>query len=235
MHHWPAPSEGASSRRRRPRRPPEDGRRIRLSTAARRQQLIDTARRVFAERGFRGTTTREIASAAGVTEAVIFQHFPHKDLLYEAILEQKAVESVAERWFAEMEAASAAGDDRELLRILYAGLLDQHERDPYYLRLTLYSALEEHPLAGERHAYGTRLYTLIERHITRAQAEGRFRHGPAQVLVRAVLALPVYHVLQERVLKTPWPDIDRQQVVDQGVTFALGGLQSEAAAGEVRS
>ncbi len=209
--------------------------RIRLSTPARRQQLIDTARRVFAERGFRGTTTREIATAAGVTEAVIFHHFPHKDLLYEAILEQKAAESVAERWFADMEAASATGNDSALLRILYAGLLDQHERDPYYLRLTLYSALEEHPLAGERHAFGSRLYTLIERHISSAQAEGRFRRGPTHVLVRAVLALPVYHVLQERVLKTPWPDTDRQQVVDQGVKFALGGLQSEASVEEVHS
>jgi TetR/AcrR family transcriptional regulator len=234
MSHWLASVEGASSRRRKPRRP-ENARRVRLSTAARRQQLIDTARRVFADRGFRGTTTREIATAAGVTEAVIFQHFPHKDLLYEAILEQKAAESVAELWFADMEAASSAGDDPGLLRILYAGLLDQHERDPYYLRLTLYSALEEHPLAGERHAFGTRLYTLIERHIRRAQAEGRFRQGPAHVLVRAVLALPVYHVLQERVLKTPWPGIDRQQVIDQGVKFALGGLQSAASVAEVQS
>jgi TetR/AcrR family transcriptional regulator len=234
MQQWPAPPEGASSRRRSSGRRKTTGK-IRLSTAARRQQLIDTARRVFADRGFRGTTTREIATAAGVTEAVIFQHFPHKDLLYEAILEQKGAESVAERWFADLEAASAAGDDRALLRLLYAGLLDQHERDPYYLRLTLYSALEEHPLAGERHAFGTRLYTLIEQHISGAQAAGRFRPGPAHVLVRAVLALPVYHVLQERVLKTPWPDIDRQQVVDQGVQFALGGLQSEASTGEVQS
>jgi TetR/AcrR family transcriptional regulator len=234
MHQWPAHSQGASSRGGKPERP-QNGRKRRLSTAARRQQLIDTARRVFAERGFRGTTTREIATAAGVTEAVIFQHFPHKDLLYQAILEQKAAESVAERWFAEMEAASADGDDRALLRILYADLLEQHERDPYYLRLTLYSALEEHPLAGERHAFGTRLYTLIERHIRGAQAAGRFRQAPAHLLVRAVLALPVYHVLQERVLKTPWPDIDRQQVVDQGLEFALGGLQAEASAAEVGS
>ena len=65
---------------------------VRLSLARRRRQLIDAARRVFAERGFRGATTRQIAAAAGVTEALIFQHFPDKDALYDAILDQEGSE-----------------------------------------------------------------------------------------------------------------------------------------------
>ena len=43
------------------------------------------ARRVFVEKGFYRTTTRELAEAAGVSEALLFKHFPSKEALYSAI------------------------------------------------------------------------------------------------------------------------------------------------------
>ena len=84
----------------------------------RRQQLIEAAVRVFADRGFRGATTREIAVAAGVTEAVIFPHFPAKDALYAAILEQKCRDGQTDFGIAGMQSAAEAGDDEGVLRIL---------------------------------------------------------------------------------------------------------------------
>lgn len=214
--------------RRRPR-PRVPARRARMATADRRQQLIDTARTVFATRGFRGATTREIAAAAGVTEAVIFQHFADKSALYAAILEQKAVEPSRERWFAALETARASDDDRETLRVLYAGLLQQHRDDPEYLRLTVYASLEEHPAAPRLHARGRRLYDFLESWIADRQRSGRFRQAPAPLLVRAVLALPIYHVLQRQLFKTPWPPIQPADVITEGVRFALAGLCANAA------
>jgi AcrR family transcriptional regulator len=41
---------------------------------------------VFAEKGFHGTTTRELAHAAGVSEALLFKHFPNKEALFSAML-----------------------------------------------------------------------------------------------------------------------------------------------------
>jgi TetR/AcrR family transcriptional regulator len=204
-----------------------------MTTAARRQQLLETARSIFAERGFRGTTTRELARAAGVTEAVIFQHFRDKDALYAAILAQRDSDPDVERWYDELAAASAEADDAALLRTLYRGLLDEHERDPYFLRLMLHAALEQHPLAGRLHGRGTRLYQLLASHIVEGQRAGRFGAGRPAVLVRAVLALPIYHLLQHRVLRTPWPAVARDQLVDDGVRFALAGLRGSRQ--EVRS
>ena len=233
MHHWPSSAEpagratvsGPTARGR------SAGRRVRLSTEARRQQLIDSARRLFAERGFNGTTTREIAAAAGVTEAVIFQHFSDKDSLYAAILAQQAADPEVERLIEALTAAAAAQDDERLLRVLYDGLIDYHDRDPHYLRLTLYSALEHHPLSTRRHAFGMRLYRLLERHVRAGQRAGRFRSGSAATQVRAILAIPIYYVLQNRVLRTPWPAVDRRVAVDDGVCFALGGLRADAPRG----
>lgn len=57
-----------------------------LSSEERRAAIIKAVRRVFAEKGFDGTTTRELAKAAAVSEALMFKHFPNKEALYSAML-----------------------------------------------------------------------------------------------------------------------------------------------------
>src|SRR5438270_1540062 len=56
-----------------------------LSGAERRAAIIKAVRQLFAEKGFDGTTTRELAAAAGVSEALLFKHFPNKEALFEAM------------------------------------------------------------------------------------------------------------------------------------------------------
>jgi AcrR family transcriptional regulator len=58
----------------------------RISGEERRASIISAAKSVFMEKGFHGTTTRELAEAAGVSEALVFKHFPSKEALYSAIL-----------------------------------------------------------------------------------------------------------------------------------------------------
>src|SRR5438105_11547704 len=61
---------------------------IRLDSDERRQAIVETAVPLFARKGFAGTTTRELAEAAGISEALLFRHFPSKHLLYREILQQ---------------------------------------------------------------------------------------------------------------------------------------------------
>jgi AcrR family transcriptional regulator len=190
----------------------------------RRQQLISAAIRVFASRGFRGATTREIALAAGVTEAVIFQHFPDKDALYAAILEHKAEQQLANDWMADLHEHAKTDNAEALLRTLYTGIIRQHERDPDFVRLTMYSALERHPLSRQLLADGVRLYDCLHGFVLRGQKAGWLRPGRPEVLVRAMLALPIYYVLQRQVFGTPWPAASPEDLIETGVTFALAGL-----------
>src|SRR5438128_10465245 len=57
----------------------------RLNSEERRAAIVKAVQRVFAEKGFDGTTTRELAEAAGVSEALLFKHFPNKESLYAAM------------------------------------------------------------------------------------------------------------------------------------------------------
>src|SRR5260221_8455969 len=56
-----------------------------LTGEERRAAIIKAVRQVFAEKGFDGTTTRELAEAAGVSEALLFKHFPNKEALFSAM------------------------------------------------------------------------------------------------------------------------------------------------------
>lgn len=56
-----------------------------LSGDERRAAIIQSVRHLFANQGFKGTRTREVAEAAGVSEALLYRHFPTKDALFEAI------------------------------------------------------------------------------------------------------------------------------------------------------
>jgi AcrR family transcriptional regulator len=59
----------------------------RLTAAERRRDIVDAVRDVFAEKGFDGTTTRDLARAAGVSEALLYRYFPSKQSLYAAMLD----------------------------------------------------------------------------------------------------------------------------------------------------
>src|ERR671910_3542145 len=60
---------------------------FRLSSEQRREGIVKSVRGVFAEKGFDGTTTRELARAANVSEALLYKHFPSKESLYAAMLD----------------------------------------------------------------------------------------------------------------------------------------------------
>lgn len=61
---------------------------VRLPAAERRQQLIDTALNLFAERGLHGVSMDDIAEAAGVTKPVLYQHFASKRALFMELLDE---------------------------------------------------------------------------------------------------------------------------------------------------
>jgi len=66
----------------------------RLPATKRRQQLLDTAARLFAERGYAGATTAEIAKAAQVTEPIIYRHFASKKELFVALISRTGEETL---------------------------------------------------------------------------------------------------------------------------------------------
>lgn len=63
--------------------------RSRMTAAERREQLIDIARKVFAERGFDGASVEEIAARAEVSKPVVYEHFGGKEGLYAVVVDRE--------------------------------------------------------------------------------------------------------------------------------------------------
>ncbi|MEK7313157.1 MAG: TetR/AcrR family transcriptional regulator, partial [Deltaproteobacteria bacterium] len=58
----------------------------RISGEERKERIVRAAENLFSKKGFKGTTTKEVAKAAGISEAVIFRYFADKSDLYAAII-----------------------------------------------------------------------------------------------------------------------------------------------------
>lgn len=78
-----------------------------------RARLIDTAERLFAERGVEGVSIREITREAGVNVAAVHYHFGSKDALLHAVLDRN-IEPLTARRGELLDAALAAADGAPL-------------------------------------------------------------------------------------------------------------------------
>jgi TetR/AcrR family transcriptional regulator len=172
-----------------------------MSGVARRQQFIDAALGLFSTSGFRGTSTRAIAEAAGVSEALLFRHFPTKADLYSAILEQKARETGFATHIETLRGWAGRGDDWALVQHVVSLILASYRRDPEFERLMLYAALERHELAtASRQMFGVPTFTLLRDYVVERQRAGVFRPGDPGLIVFALIALPVYFSMVHRLL-----------------------------------
>ncbi|HEY2834283.1 MAG TPA: TetR/AcrR family transcriptional regulator [Sporichthyaceae bacterium] len=96
--------------------------RVRMTGQERREQLLDVGRRLFAERGFEGTSVEEIASKAGVSKPVVYEHFGGKEGLY-AVVVDRETQQLLDR----MTNSLTSGHPRELLEQAAMALLEYIE------------------------------------------------------------------------------------------------------------
>jgi AcrR family transcriptional regulator len=162
----------------------------------RRLQILRIAMRLFSQRGFRGTTTKEIAVAAGVSEAMVFRHFATKKELYSAILDHKACLHDTMDPTQVVTQAIAQKDDRAVFAGLALDALDRHDCDPEFHRLLLHAALEQHELAQMFwEKFVTRVYRILGTYIRQRQRDGAIADVEPLVIVRAFVGMVIHHSL----------------------------------------
>ena len=82
---------------------------------------------LFSAKGFEGTTTREIAKAAGVSEAIIFRHFATKEDLYAAIIDF-IIQGHSESFYTELNQAIESRNDTAVFETLAFCILETHRK-----------------------------------------------------------------------------------------------------------
>jgi AcrR family transcriptional regulator len=148
-----------------------------LSTAEeRRETLVDAAARVFAERGFHGTPTTEVAKAAGISQAYLFRLFPTKGELYVA-----AVERCFARTLAAFQAAAEGRPPEEALEAMGAAYVELlGDRTALLGQLQAHAAAVNDPVVREAARRGwAGLYEFVARASLASDEEIQawFAHG----------------------------------------------------------
>lgn len=192
----------------------------RASSGERQAGLIAAAASLFAAKGFKGTTTKEIAKATGVSEALLFKYFPTKRALYAAILAEKAQYSMLRE---AVEEAARKQDDERLFTLL-ASYRIRKGADPTMLRLLLFSALEGHEMSEMffRQQYRV-FYDLLAGYIQRRIDDGVFRPVDPLLAARAFFGVIVHHRLLHDIFGLPMHRT-HEDTVREYVSLFLGGL-----------
>jgi len=196
----------------------------RFSAAQRRTQILDVAMRLFARQGFQGTTTREIAEAARVNEAIIFRHFPTKDDLDWAVIEHK-IESGNGHERLRERLESGAGDV-EVFAAIARQILERQAKDTTMSRLLLFSGLENHRLSQRFfRTYVAEYYEILAGHIRQRIREGEFRDVDPLLAARGFLGMVVYHSwVQELFGGKRFQKFENQQVSRTLADIWLAGM-----------
>ena len=202
-----------------------------MRAADRRTTLIAVAVHLFATRGFSGTTTKAIAEAAGVSEAIIFRHFKSKEDLYHAILREKARQDGHGRTMTLLEGFAKHDDDERFVFHLVLCILESFERDPDFHRLKLYAALERPDLVQvSRRILGMQLFKLLRRYVARRQKAGAFRKGPPELLAFGIMALPMHFGMVTKVICAKRVSTSTRELATTFTQIILDGMRASEAA-----
>jgi AcrR family transcriptional regulator len=181
----------------------------------RREQLLDIGRKLFAEKGFEGTSVEEIAASAGVSKPVVYEHFGGKEGLYAVVVDhelQKLLQAMT-------AALTAPARPREILEVAALTLLDYIESETDGFRILV----RDSPVAQATGGFASLISDVASHveHILAAQFSARgfdARAAPlyAQMLV-GMVALTGQFWLDHR-------NVEKTEVAAHLVNLSWNGL-----------
>jgi TetR/AcrR family transcriptional regulator len=202
----------------------------RMNAGDRRRQLLDAALELFSRKGFGGATTKEIAAAAGVTEAIIFRHFPSKQALYTAVLDSKAEACSHEEWLADIQAHMDRNDDIGVLRTLAAAILESYRTDARFERILLFAALEGHELGlAHYRKFALPVFERFRDYIVRRQREGALRDYNPGIVIAAIAGMAQNYAIYTEFFGFKPLRADDSEVIEIFTNIMMRGIRQSKA------
>lgn len=181
---------------------------------------------LFSRKGFAGTTTKEIALAAGVSEAIIFRHFATKRDLYTAIIEHNIHSAEAREVLEGIEACMKRCDDEGLFRLIAREMIEEHRRDARFERLMLHASLEGHELATiYRREFGLPIFATLRAYLDRRQRSGALRHIDSGAMIVAIAGMAHYYALNAENANPGGINLKDDQIVEAFTRIMMDGIR----------
>jgi AcrR family transcriptional regulator len=210
-----------------PREGKAGGLQMRISGEERRKRILKAATGVCAEKGFAGTTLDDIADGAGVSRALVVQHFGTKEGVYEA-LSELAVRAHPLEEDAAVKRHIADKDDFGVFHACAEHVFENNIRDAERsnLRLTVFSMLENQQLFRRYTQARDGAWDRVIAYIEARQAEGAFAPVDARLLVEGYRSLVVHWAAEVLHGEKPPTREAFYDVIDTMIRLMLAGLQA---------
>lgn len=152
----------------------------------RKEEILDIATCLFAERGYEGTSMNDVAARVGMRKASLFYHFATKDALYEAVLD-RLVESLGSALLAAYQGVGSFAERVEAAAGTTAEVLGSH---PYAARLLIREVMNWGPvLRGKLLDKAMAVLEAGTAFVRAGQEAGEFVEGDPKHLVMSTLGL----------------------------------------------
>jgi TetR/AcrR family transcriptional regulator len=197
-----------------------------MPASDRRTQLLQIALNVFSRKGFNGATTKEIAAEAGVTEAVIFRHFPTKQALYQAVLDSGIGCPEFEKWLAMAKDCMERNDDEGLFRAIASAIIDSYRTEARLERVLLFAALEgnEQGLAHHR-SFAIPIFELLREYIVRRQSEHALAGYRPGAILAAIAGMAQRYAIYSQLFGFP-VDASSEEAVEAFTQILMNGIKA---------
>ena len=189
---------------------------------SRREQLLAIAAQLFAEKGFRNTTVRDIADAAGILSGSLYHHFDSKESMVDEILS-----TFQEELFGQYDAILASGDDaraklEQAVRVSFEAI-DKHPHE-----VAIFQNDADHLGSFERFGY------LADRNTQSRQVwVTLIEEGKRTGVLRADLDVTLtYRFIRDTVWVAvrwyrPGRGLSHTDIADQYIRILLDGIATE--------
>ncbi len=202
----------------------------RLDCESRKCQILAAVRKIFSRKGLEGTTTRELAKEAGVSEALLYKHYPSKEALYKAMLSSCDSEFMGElKKVTSLEPSSSTL--ATLVHFMVGAMLKRQVPDlEIRIRLYLQSLLGDGEFARfivKQKQESCSVVSKVADCIKAATEAGDIIESPVPAHLRALLIDRLAFMLVSDLLPER-PAVDygesREKLIEHTVWFALRGI-----------
>jgi AcrR family transcriptional regulator len=169
------------------------------ATPEARERILDAASRLIAARGYKATTVRDIATAAGLNLAMIHYYFGNKEGLYRTLFEEKVF--AVQRILADAtEAGTTCRDRLERFVRAYAHFLSQHG---HFARIIQQEILSGGEIFREtfRPQIG-RNYAMLRGIVEEGVSRGEFRHVDVELAPISIVGMIAFFVIAQPIVST---------------------------------
>jgi AcrR family transcriptional regulator len=193
----------------------------RTNPVERRERLLEVAREIFAERGYQATTMDDLATAAGFTKPILYQHFASKESLYDEIIETTAAQLIA----ALTEATAQSDVPRSMVESAFHVFFEVVVNQTAAFRLLFLQPPVGESITELRKVEAT-LTTFIEERLPLVTDYDYRRQLAASLVGMAEGAATAWLIQQEH---AGWPPIaggEIERLATRTATLAWGGLRA---------